>query len=277
MGLFGGGGGGDRTSTTTTTQELSPQQQQLLGLVIPKAETFVNNPPTQFPGSQIVGFDPLQQAAQDLTLQAAAPGGSLDALSKRATAADQFLLGPVLFPQSNPALRAATDAALRPIGENFAQKVLPNIRGGAVQAGGFGGSRQGIAEGLASQGFLRQIGDTTAKIQADAFQKSLDSFTKALFATPSIATSSLLPTNAIEAVGLQRQQLAQQQLSEQARKFVSSQLIPFNAAQQVAQLAFGIPAGSTQTQATFPGGGSNTLGGILGIAGLGADLAALFA
>ncbi len=271
----GGGGGGE--SRTVTTQELSPEQQELLSLVIPEARKFVQKPPQQFPGSAIAPFTPNQLGAQQGALSQAF-GGNVGQVSDAAAQAQQFALGPVLFPESNPALRAATDAAIRPITEQFTQSVLPNIRQGAITAGGFGGSRQGIAEGAASQAFLRQVGDTSAQIQSEAFGQGLDLFGRSLFAAPGTAQLALLPTQLQEAVGIQQQQQQQNLLTEQAQKFVNKQLIPFAAAQDVAGLAFGFGGGtatSTTTGAQAGGGiGSSITGALSGAAG-GAALAGM--
>ncbi|KKL95599.1 hypothetical protein LCGC14_1852920 [marine sediment metagenome] len=169
------------------------------------------------------------------------------------------------FFRSNPALQAATEAAIRPITEQFTQSVLPNIRQGAITAGGFGGSRQGIAEGAASQAFLRQVGDTSAEIQSTAFGQGLDLFGRALFAAPGTAQLGLLPTQIQEAVGLQQQQQQQRLLTEEAQRFVNAQLIPFAAAQDVAGLAFGFPGGqATSVTSGDAGGGFSIQSGIRG-------------
>jgi len=197
-------------------------------------------------------------------------GGQVGQFVDAAVSGGQFLAGgDVLFPESNPALRAATDAAIRPLTENFLETILPGIRGEAITSGSLGGSRQGIAEGQASGDLLRQIGDTSASIQANAFQQSLDAMVKALFAAPQTAQLPFVGPAAIEAVGAQRQQVSQAQLSEQAQRFLSEQLIPFSVAQDVAALAFGIPGGTVTSNASRPGGGSNVLGQILGTLGAG--------
>lgn len=202
--------------------------------------------------------------------QVAEGGGELGRFARSATSAAEFLLGPVLFPESNPALRAATEAAIRPLTENFQNVILPGIRGEAITAGGFGGSRQGIAEGLAAQGLTRQIGDVSATIQANAFQESLNAMTRALFAAPQTAQLPLLPSRAIEAVGAQRQAFGQAQLSEEVQRFLAEQLIPFATAQDVAALAFGIPGGSVTSTSTLPGGQSNNLATFIALASLAA-------
>lgn len=270
---FTGVGGRDREARqrvvnpefASLQNQLSALQARLAGL----PETL----PGGEPRSAIQPFDPLQLQAQENLLALAGPGGGLPALTEQAGEASQFLLGPVLFPESNPALAAATEAAIRPLTEQFQNVILPGIRGEAITAGAFGGSRQGIAEGLAAQGLTRQTGDITASIQADAFQQSLDAMTRALFAAPSTAQLQFLPTAATGAVGAQRQQMEQALLSEEAQRFISEQLIPFATAQDVAALAFGIPGGSVTSTSELGGGGGGGLGSALGIAALLASLA----
>lgn len=273
---FGGGGGSQPTSTTsTTTQELAPQQKQLLDLVIPTATEFINNPPQLFPGSAIQGFTPLQREAQQGAVDVGR--GSVPEIGARGAQANQFLTsGAVLDPRTNPGLRGAIEAAISPLSRQFTSTVLPNIRNEAVSAGGFGGSRQGIAEGLASQGFLDAAGNAAANVVNPAFQAGLSAFTQGIGNTDSLQRAQLLGPSVIGGVGEQQRLLGQQQLSEEAQRFLSEQVIPFSVAQDVAALAFGVGGGSSTTQSagTGPdgGGGGDSLSTILGIAGLAASL-----
>src|SRR5882672_353142 len=198
-------GGG--TSTTTTTQELSPEQRKLIAPVIPIAQQYLANPPQQYEGSSISPFNPLQQQAQQMTVNAANAmlpvanqvpqqlqqimggygqninaagqgmqqgqnqlnaflgatganamntqnqiGGMIQQGGQQTNPGLNFLTsGAVLNPSSNAALQQAIEGATRPIVENFQNTVLPGISQDAVASGGFGGTRQGIAEGLASK------------------------------------------------------------------------------------------------------------------------------
>ena len=54
--------------------------------------------------------------------------------------------------QANPFLNQQIAQLGQDIGEQFQQSILPGIRGSAQQVGAYGGSRQGVAEGLAAQG-----------------------------------------------------------------------------------------------------------------------------
>lgn len=275
------GGGG--TSTQTTTQELSPEQRELIKPVIPIATDYLKNPPQMFPGTGIAGFNPLQQAAQGMTMNAVQGmipsmnvipqqlqalmggwGGNVNAAGQQgaqgqnqlnailaamgqqsqgvtglmgqqagniaggaANTAGQiagqnaalegnlmnsfgntmglagqtagqvqqgiqqgnaamapglgFLTGgAALSPDTNPFLQQAIAAASRPTIENFQNVVMPGIAGEAVSAGGFGGSRQGIAEGLAAQGMQRTVGDISANMGNAGYAQGLGAMTQGL-------------------------------------------------------------------------------------------------
>lgn len=264
--IFGGGGGGGggqpQTSTSTTTQELSPEQKKLMALVIPSAEKFIASPPTLYGPSTVQGFDPLQTQAQQNVLNLAAPGSSLNNYVDSAVGGSQFLTsGSVLSPGNNPALQQSINSAIQPLLDNFTNKVLPSIRSGAVAAGGFGGSRQGIAEGLASQGLSQEVGRVSSGMANQNYQSGLSAMSSALLGANKIASLPFISSKILGAVGQQRQQVEQAKLNEQAKKFMAAQLIPFSTAQDVAAMAFGMPGGSVQSKSTYGSSGSSGGGG----------------
>jgi hypothetical protein len=63
-------------------------------------------------------------------------------------------------------------SAFRRLGEGFNEQVLPGIRGNAIASGQYGGSRQGIAEGLASRGLLYSMGDVANNMYNQAYQQA---------------------------------------------------------------------------------------------------------
>lgn len=70
----------------------------------------------------------------------------------------------------NPYLNQQIDAIGADIGRNLNNNVLPGLRSQAIASGGFGGSRQGIAEGLAAQGANQQLAAQAANIRANAYE-----------------------------------------------------------------------------------------------------------
>lgn len=67
------------------------------------------------------------------------------------------------------ALDPVVNNAMRRMSDNFNEQVMPGINQGAVAAGQYGGSRQGIAQGLAAKGLALAQGDTAANLYNNAF------------------------------------------------------------------------------------------------------------
>lgn len=269
------GGGG---SSSTTTQQLSPEQQKILGLVTPVFESyFPKNTPgqvsaTTYPGQTLAGQDPKEALGQQMTL-AGIPG--LQGSVNSAMQGSNFLAsGDVLDIMRNPGLQGAVQGAVRPITDAFQQQVLPGIRSESILAGGYGGNRQGIAEGLASQGYLRQVGDTSAALINQAYQGGLDAMTKGLVSAPLIQQSSLLPGATVAGVGAQNRAFEQAQIDDAVKNFYSSQFLPLMLAQQIAGTALGFPGGTTVT--TSGGAETSPMQAALGGASFLTALAPLF-
>lgn len=157
-----------------------------------------------------VGADPLQKQAQDMAQQYAY---NLSPFTEGAMRGGGFLTsGAVLDPSSNPYLASTAQAATRPIIQSLTENVLPAIGSEAGMTGNVGSSRQGIAEGLATQGALQAIGDTTSNLYSNAYGQGLGAMTSALQMAPQIANLGLLPSSILSGVGGERRGLAQEQM-----------------------------------------------------------------
>lgn len=95
---------------------------------------------------------------------ARASQGALDPTS----ALQQLLSGQV----NNPYLDDQISALGKDLSGNFLENVAPGLRSGAVAAGGFGGSRQGIVEGLGTQGVSDALGREAANLRGTAFENA---------------------------------------------------------------------------------------------------------
>lgn len=82
-------------------------------------------------------------------------------------------------PANNPFFQSAVQSAIRPVTQNFQENVLPSIQSGAIQSGQLGGSRQGIAQGIASRGYLDTVGDITANMGNSAYAQGLNAVSNA--------------------------------------------------------------------------------------------------
>ena len=259
------GGGGQKTQKTTTEYVLSPEQRALIKPAVSAGQKYAKNPPTLLPGSQVAPFNPNQTAAQQLLLGATLPQSMV---AGQAAGANQFLLGDVLDPQTNPHLRSAINAAVRPINENYLETILPGIRGEAITAGQLGGSRQGIAEGIAARGTQRQVADTAATMANQGYQSGLDAMTKGLALTPQTLQGLTVPGLTTGAVGDVQRGMSQQLLDEQAYKHMYAQMAPWLAAKEVAAVGAGLPGGTNVSTTPNPVQQSNPLGQALGLGSL---------
>lgn len=64
----------------------------------------------------------------------------------------------------NPGVNPAMDMYSRQIGQQFNEQIMPALKGQAMTAGGYGGSRAGIAQGLAGARAGQQIQDFGAQL-----------------------------------------------------------------------------------------------------------------
>lgn len=259
------GGGRSTNSTVTQTTELAPEQKDLLRAAIPAAKQFAKNPPKFPSNAKVLPFTPLQIEGQSEILKGAR--SARDQL-EGIFAAQDFGLGAVLFPETNPALQSTINAAIRPVVSEFDRVIAPRIDREAVAAGQFGGSRHGVAQGIAADALLQEIGDITAKISTEGFNRGLDTFEKTLFASPSLLQAAAIPGSIIESVGAAQRDFQQAKQDLETQKEFFNDTRKFLAAKDVASLAFGGGGGVTTSTATTPLPRINPLSTALGAASL---------
>jgi hypothetical protein len=102
--------------------------------------------------------------------------------------------------QANPMAQidAQTKALQSGLGAMFRDEINPTLKGNAILAGGFGGGRQGVAQGVAAgklgEAFTQGLGDITARANAQSLQ--------AANLIPSLAQANLANTQAPQNAGL---------------------------------------------------------------------------
>jgi len=115
-------------------------------------------------------FDPKVTSPDKVQAQVVDPVNAFASLGQANPmgAISQILTGNV----DTSTLAPVVSNAARRIGENFAEQALPALRQGAIMSGQYGGSRQGIAEGIASRGLAYSIGDMAANLYNQAYQQA---------------------------------------------------------------------------------------------------------
>lgn len=306
-------GGGQQQPTQTTTPIITPQMQQIIDSAMPGIKSFAASVPQRYQGPQVAGFNPTQTEAQNQILSAADQAGGVADWAKAGVAGLAGRLtnttpGAGLPPQTrtpletssnifndpgiwNPAYNAGTTAAIeaaqRPTWRALTESALPAIRGSAISAGPYGGSRQGIAEGLAINRGTQTAADQAAKIVEDLYGQNLAAVNNryntnigalnqrygtdvgaetqrygtdvaaqnarnqqilaAYGMAPSLEQQSLLPGYVKSGVGDVQQQLQQAGINADISNFNYDQLAPFLQSKELLSLLSGFPSGATST------------------------------
>lgn len=126
----------------------------------------------------------------------------------------QLLSGQV----NNPYLDQQIAAIGQDLSQNLNNNVMPGIRSGAIGAGGYGGSRQGIAEGLAAQGVTQQVANQAAQLRGNAFESAQ----QRMYGTANALDERALSNSTNNANRSLQADLANQQANMQAGMFNSN-------------------------------------------------------
>jgi hypothetical protein len=162
---------------------------------------------------------------------------------------------------NNPMLAQAAQGAIRPVAEQLTEQILPNIRGGAVQTGQYGGSRQALAEGTAIGKATRAMGDITANMYSNAYQQGLGTVGNALSMGPQMLALSQAPAQTIGELGKLSEADAQKALQEQMYRHEYEQKQPYSQLSDYLQLLQGASPYGAQTT-TQPGNTNNAMGAL---------------
>lgn len=230
--------------TQRTTQKVEPGEfiRPAVDKLLDLATKSVETPKSFFPSSTVAGFDPLQQEAFDLSANVAR--GILPSLASGSAEALGSAFRLASDPGSDPIVQGQISAALDPLQERLQNQILPSIRHSAIQAGGFGTERQGLAETEATKQFIRASGDAINNILATARGQGLQS----LQLLPTVSQAQLGGANVLGDVGARMQQQEQARINEEVARhqFEQGELDQrtANFAQIISSL---LPSASTKT------------------------------
>jgi hypothetical protein len=267
------------------------------------ADQIASRPYQAYGGSTVAGFAPEQEQAFQMAqanlgayrpaLTAATGAAAQGAFYQpQQVTAPSFLTGNIqgyMNPYLAEVEQRAGDALQRQLAQTQNQ-----IASQAVQARAFGGSRQGIQEGVAAAEASRAMGDLSAQLRSQGFQQAaaLQQADQARAMQASLANqqaglagaglglqgagvlgnlaqqaqqAGITDVGALGAVGAQRQALEQQQLQDAYARFVEQRDYPTQALNLRLAALGATPYGQTTTQTAPSPQGSNALAGLGGI------------
>lgn len=242
------------TQTTNPSQEthtdMGPEQRALFETAFPTIQKYAAAVPQRYQGSTVAGFTPEQTAGQSMALDAA--GGVNKLGTDAATANNFYTSGAIWDPASNPNLKGAIDAAVRPVYQNLTEKALPAIRGEAVTTGNFGSSRQGVAEANATRDAGVTAGDIASKIAQGQYDTNLAAQQRAIGMTPMLQGAQTTGAQVTSGVGDIKQAMDQAKINAAINAFNFDQNAPFMNAKDILSIMQGIPGARTTSTANVP-------------------------
>lgn len=267
------GGSNKTTSTSTSTPYQQNEQRNLLD----RATEGLNNGfyDQNYGGSadfnanagmtagQTAGLAGLSQTGQDL--QSLLNSSGMSSLSRYLGAYDP----------NNTGLTGAIDAANNQLDWNYQTTVAPQIRQGATDAGQYGSTRHGVAEGIANAQLSQQKTNAASQLafqdQQAYNQNQLNALNNLTGIAKGLASGSSMQYDA----GTLEQQQNQNQINADLQKWAYENNVDVNDLLTYQQLISGDMGGKNVTTTKGGSGGGGGLGSALGSIG-GAALGGYF-
>lgn len=263
------------TTTQINKTQLSPEQEALMQLALPFAQQYAQQPLQTYGGSTIAGFNPLETQGQGMVTGAA--GGAMTDLANAGTQGQMTLLNPnMLDVANNPYVQGQANAITGKVTDNLLQTVLPSIRTGATMASGpyaGGGTREGVAQGLAIGQTNEELSRALAGLYGGAYQSGLSAMGSAVQRNPIAMASATLPGATMADVGAQQRAMEQAQLDAAHQEWILAQALPYIRASEIMGLVGGMPGASGVSTVTGAQPQTNPIMGGLGGASAGLAIA----
>lgn len=222
------------------------------------------------PSKTLAPVSPQTEQAQQMAQRAAT--GQMQELADSGVWASNYALRSAVDPANNPFFQSAVSGAIRPAIQAFtdAGGPLSQIRNEATSAGQYGGTRQGIAEGIATSRLQQQVLDTAAGMGNVAYNEGLQAQGRAMAFLPQMQQAAFAPSTTLDAVGQQRQQQRQNAINDAIARWNYEQTLPQQKLSQYQNIIQGQYGGTATTDAPTPRG--NPIMGGLGGAAAGASI-----
>jgi len=215
-----------------------------------------------FPGQTYAPQTGLEQ--QGLGMQEQAALGS-QGISQGLGSATSFGLSSQAL-MGNPYLEEGIERAIRPVGQQLTENILPNLRRHAVGTGGFDSTRRGVGEGVAAGRALDTMGDISSRMSSEGYGQGLQHQLQTMGLAPSSLQAMQMPGQALQGIGGQYRGEQQLGIDDQMSRFNFGQQEPYNAIDRLIGTIQGTSSGYGTSSGTSP---ANPWGTALGVGGLG--------
>ena len=156
---------------------------------------------------------------------------------------------------NNPYVQNMIAANERAVNRNLFENMLPQTRQQAVMEGGMGGSRQGVAEGIAMRGTQEALANQNAATQMDAYNRGLAAQQGALGMTGDIINQGYSPGQAMRNIGDELRQEQQRYVDESMARQMFGQNAPWENLQNYAGIVTPFSGMTTSSGKSTEGSG----------------------
>lgn len=273
---MGGGGSGKSTSTSTVYTNADPWKgvQPYLSNMYGQTNQLGQTPLQFYPGQGYVPMSALTQGGINQNLNYANqtfPGmynqtmNTYNNLTNAMDVANNPYVQGMNLASANM-FNQAMGQSFADMAKNYANTVAPSIANSAIGQGGFGGTRQGVAEGMAVGNMANAARDVMQSGQANlanmyaqtnlgAYGQGLGAANQAMAFSPQLAELGLLPGQIQQQAGQMGEQYQQQALDWEKAKWDFYQNEPWNRISNMNAIYSGATpyaAQSSQQQMTQP-------------------------
>lgn len=216
--------GSPKTQTVTSKSEpWNEAKPYYEGLYKSAVDAFGQTNKQSYQGDMWAGPTERQQQANNLMANNVWGTGASDL---RQLGSDT-VSGRYMDPESNPWLKGSVESAAGDITRKYTQEVLPSMGSAAIRSGAYGGSRQGIMEGLAAGEYSREANEAAQNIYAQNYQAERDRQLNAGSLFNQANSLEMAQLQGLAGAGEQEQQWQQGQLAENYNRWQMDQAAPW--------------------------------------------------
>lgn len=204
-----------------------------------------------FPGQTVAGMSPTTQNSWQEGMNAAGnvQGAGNAALGRWDTG---FQMGMQGNPWLNQSIQNMEDLSY----QNFNRNTLPSLGDQQQMAGGFGDTRHGIAQGIATSGLNRQLSDSRNSMLSAGYGQQLGHTAAMTSQIPGMlgayGQTAMTPFQMMQGIGQQQQGYNQELMDEEVNRWNYNRDQPYNRLAQMGSL-FGVTPIGQSTQSSGSG------------------------
>jgi hypothetical protein len=219
-GIPGWGEQGEGEGRTFGRAGLDPRLDAMYDWALRESQARYQDPEgrTFYGGPTVAGFDPRELLAQQMLQQA---GGEQRGMGQDSAGYIRTMMDRAVNPMDDPTLDSAIDLTLKDVRQQATDPggVFSQIRGNAMESGAYGGTRQGVLEGVAGGRLADVMAKTAANMRLEGRSQNLTAARDAMGQMPTAAGLLGAEAGAYGATGAQSRDMEQRFMDDDLRRW----------------------------------------------------------